>query len=71
MMTHIEMIEAAAEALRTVVANRSGRGRAWKDLPERLRVEYRAEASAVLQAVGIFAPVPAPAVHLKREDSDE
>jgi len=55
-MTQTEMIERAAEALRTVVANRIGRGRAWEDLQERLRQEYRAEAAAALRAVGVLPP---------------
>jgi hypothetical protein len=60
-----EMIEAAAQALRAVVANRSGRGRAWQDLPERLREEYRAEATAALRAAGVLdseLPPPLPLV---------
>jgi hypothetical protein len=53
-MTQSEMIEAAAEAIRNVCANRSGRGRAWQDLPEKLRESYRAEAIAALRAVGVL-----------------
>jgi hypothetical protein len=47
---HEEALEYAAQALRDVVGNRSGRGRAWPDLPESLRNEYRAEARAAVQA---------------------
>ncbi len=45
-----EQIEAAARAIRDVVANRSGRGRKWDALPDRVRDEYRAEAKAALAA---------------------
>jgi hypothetical protein len=43
-------IEFAAQALREHVGNRSGRGRAWSDLPESLRESYRAEARTVIAA---------------------
>jgi hypothetical protein len=42
------------EAIRNVCANRSGRGRPWQDLPEKMRQDYRAEAEAALQAVGVM-----------------
>jgi hypothetical protein len=55
-----EVIEFVAQALREHVGNRSGRGRAWSDLPETLRSSYRPEArvciEAYLAAVGRAAP---------------
>lgn len=53
-MTREEMVEAAARAIREVVAGRSGRGQPWEMLHERLKNEYRAEATAALAAVGVL-----------------
>lgn len=44
-------IEQAAEALRDHVANRSGRGRPWRSLPESMRQSYRDEVKAVINAL--------------------
>jgi hypothetical protein len=44
------VIEYVAQALREHVGNRSGRGRAWSDLPETLRSSYRAEARVAIEA---------------------
>jgi hypothetical protein len=49
-----KLIEAAAQAIRTACANRSGRGKPWDQLPERMRADYRLEAEAALQAVGVI-----------------
>jgi hypothetical protein len=44
-------IEAAARAIRDRVANRAGKSqRAWESLPERLKADYREEATAALNA---------------------
>jgi hypothetical protein len=53
-MTRAEAIELAAHAIRTIVADRIGRGRLWEDLPEKLRQDYRREAEAALRAVGVI-----------------
>jgi malic enzyme len=44
------MVEAAASAIRDVVANRINKGRPWNSLPSKLRDDYRAEATAALRA---------------------
>jgi hypothetical protein len=49
-----ELIEAAAQAIRTVCANRSGRGKPSHELPEKMRQDYRREAEAALEAVGVI-----------------
>jgi hypothetical protein len=58
--SRIEMIEAAAEAIRDVVASKSGGGRPWSALPETLRDEYRKEAEAALRAAGAIHPMTGP-----------
>jgi hypothetical protein len=45
-----DMIECGAMALRDEVANRSGRGKDWNKLHEKIRDSYRREAAAVLRA---------------------
>jgi hypothetical protein len=47
-------IEAAAMAIREVVADRAGRGRDWRALNDRVKAEYRAEAEAALLAAAVF-----------------
>lgn len=43
--------ERVARAIRDVVANRSGRGKDWEELPEQLRKQYLAEAKAAIEAI--------------------
>ncbi len=56
-MTRDEMIEAAAIAIREQAAGRlrhhHTKARPWRELPPRLQDEYRAEARAALESVGI------------------
>jgi hypothetical protein len=40
------MIEAGAQAIQRVVANRTGRGKDWSELPETKRESYREEFKA-------------------------
>ena len=60
-----EMIEAAAQAIRDVVAGRSAFPRPWNALPPALRDEYRAEAIAALSA-GLAAVPARPMLHSAR-----
>ena len=48
-----DVIEAAAQAIREVAGNRSGRGKDWDRIPETVRAAYRREARAALRAVGV------------------
>lgn len=48
-------IEVAAMAIREQFADRSGRGRDWNALPERVKDDYRAEAKAALKAAGALS----------------
>lgn len=43
-------IEAAAQAIREVFGNRSGRGAPWSALPAKVKEDYRAEARAAIEA---------------------
>lgn len=43
-------IEAGAQALQRIVANRTGRGKAWEEIPETLRESYREEFKAAYEA---------------------
>lgn len=43
-------LEAGAQALQRRVANRTGRGKSWEEIPETLRESYREEFKAAYEA---------------------
>lgn len=45
-----QQLEAGAQALQRIVANRTGRGRAWQEIPETLRESYREEFRTAAEA---------------------
>lgn len=45
-----QQLEAGAQALQRIVANRTGRGKSWEEIPETLRASYREEFKAAVEA---------------------
>ena len=43
-------LEVGAQALQRIVANRTGRGKSWEEIPETLREGYREEFKAAYEA---------------------
>jgi hypothetical protein len=50
MTTESQMIEVMAMAIQTEFGNRSGKGKPWHRLTEKIRDDYRSEARAALNA---------------------
>jgi hypothetical protein len=53
-VTDDEKIVRAAVAIWETFARKSGRGRPWSAVPDRTKLQYRAEARAALLAVGVI-----------------
>jgi hypothetical protein len=53
-----EQVESAAQAIRQVFANRSGRGAPWCNLSEHIKNQYRDEARAAFAAAAAVGWLP-------------
>lgn len=62
-MTDSEILDHVASAIRNAAFNRSGKGKLWKDLPEHVRVTWRNDARAAIQAYRETQPDMAGATH--------